>query len=135
MPGAKRLEASFVTDIPETLRAGVLYVSMEYATALHRCCCGCGAEVVTPLSPTGWELTYDGVGVTLHPSIGNWSVPCQSHYWIRRGAIIWDRRWSVVEIARYRSRQAEAPISATAQDPSPVSRTSQWARLRRWWGQ
>ena len=50
----------FVEAIPDQLQEGVLYISIPYATALHRCLCGCGAEIVTPLSPTDWELSYDG---------------------------------------------------------------------------
>ncbi|WP_353963011.1 DUF6527 family protein [Streptomyces sp. NBC_00365] len=39
--------------------------------------CGCGRKVVTPLAPQEWKLTLDGVSVSLHPSIGNWSFPLQ----------------------------------------------------------
>jgi Family of unknown function (DUF6527) len=73
----------FVEFMPKLLDDGVLYVSMTYATASHRCFCGCGMKVVTPLSPTDWRLTFDGDSLSLHPSIGNWSYPCRSHY-IRR---------------------------------------------------
>jgi hypothetical protein len=73
------LDTEFVASIPDRLAEHTLYVSMEYATVAHQCCCGCGLEVVTPLSPTDWKLTYDGVSVSLHPSIGNWSFPCRSH--------------------------------------------------------
>ena len=45
----------FVDFIPDILEDGVVYISVTYATALHLCCCGCGSEVVTPLSPTGWR--------------------------------------------------------------------------------
>jgi hypothetical protein len=84
---AVHLTPRFVETIPEGLDAGVLYVSMNYATAIHLCACGCGKEVVTPFSPTDWKLYFDGENVTLHPSIGNWSFPCRSHYWIRGGKI------------------------------------------------
>ncbi len=72
-----RLGPEFVTTMPESLLPGVLYVSMEYATVIHLCACGCGSEAVTPLSPTDWSMRYDGVAVTLHPSVGNWSFPCR----------------------------------------------------------
>ena len=72
----------FVTLAPPVLEPGVLYISMEYATVLHLCCCGCGNQVVTPLAPARWRLTYDGRAVSLSPSIGNHSFPCRSHYWI-----------------------------------------------------
>lgn len=94
----------FVEVIPDQLEEGVLYISIPYATALHRCFCGCGAEIVTPLSPTDWELSFNGETVSLNPSIGNWSYPCQSHYWIRRNRVHWARRMSERQIARVRAR-------------------------------
>jgi hypothetical protein len=82
----------FVEYIPEQLEERTIYISIRFATAVHRCCCGCGREVVTPLSPTGWSLTFDGETISLAPSIGNWSYPCRSHYWIRRDRVVWARR-------------------------------------------
>lgn len=98
------LAHEFVEYVPDELVDGVLYVSIPYATVVHRCCCGCGNEVVTPLSPTDWQLTFDGETVSLHPSIGNWSFACQSHYWIRRNQVRWAERWSPTQIAAGRSR-------------------------------
>ena len=86
------LKHMFVEFIPDRLESGALYVSMAFATVAHRCCCGCGSEVVTPLSPTDWKLIFDGESVSLEPSIGNWSFPCQSHYWITGGKIRWSRQ-------------------------------------------
>ena len=65
----ERLQHRFVKFIPDELEDGVIYVSMEYKTVTHRCCCGCGEKVVTPLSPAGWELTFNGQSVSLSPSI------------------------------------------------------------------
>ena len=49
-----RIAHEFVEFIPEKLEEGVVYVSFEYATAMHLCCCGCGREVSTrDLRPTG----------------------------------------------------------------------------------
>lgn len=94
MKRRKELRFEFVEFVPEVLDEGVLYVSIPYATASHRCCCGCGSEVVTPISPTDWSITFDGVSVSLDPSIGNWSFPCRSHYWIRHGKVRWAAEWS-----------------------------------------
>jgi hypothetical protein len=66
----KTLQYKFVELVPETLEEGVLYISIEYCSAIHKCVCGCGNEVVTPISPNGWRLTFDGKSVSLHPSIG-----------------------------------------------------------------
>jgi hypothetical protein len=83
------LAEEFVTSFPADPVPGVIYVSMPYATALHLCACGCRSRVVTPLARNGWELRYRGDGVTLHPSIGNWRMPCRSHYWVRNGEVTW----------------------------------------------
>jgi hypothetical protein len=88
----------FVEFIPEDLAEGTLYVSMGFATVVHKCCCGCGKEVVTPLSPTDWKLIFDGETISLEPSIGNWSFDCRSHYWIRRSKVRWAHRLSQEEI-------------------------------------
>src|SRR5438067_1869789 len=88
------LEHRFVRNIPDKLEAGVLYVSMEYATAAHTCCCGCGEEVVTPFSPTDWHMWFDGETVSLWPSVGSWTLPCRSHYIINRGKVLGAGDWS-----------------------------------------
>ena len=98
------LHHEFVEFMPTDLAAGVLYVSIPFATAAHLCCCGCGNRVITPLTPTDWKLTYDGEAVSLSPSIGNWSFPCKSHYWVKRGKIKWAGRWSPEEVAAGRSK-------------------------------
>jgi hypothetical protein len=86
----------------------MLYVCIPYTTVVHRCCCGCGREVVTPLGPTDWRVTFDGETVSLEPSIGNWSFPCRSHYWIVRNRVRWARTWTSAEIDAGRSSNALA---------------------------
>lgn len=87
----KLLKLQFVENAPEDLEPDTLYVSIPFATVLHNCACGCGHEVVTPLSPSDWTMTYDGVSISLSPSIGNWNFPCRSHYVIRRNRVDWMR--------------------------------------------
>ena len=99
-----RFSPQFVELMPDALEEGVLYVSMSYAVAAHRCACGCGLEVVTPLSPTDWRLVFDGENVSLEPSIGNWSFPCRSHYFIRQGRIKWAANMSEDMIQRGRQK-------------------------------
>jgi hypothetical protein len=83
------MQHKFVEFIPSEIEQDVLYISIEYDIAKHKCACGCGANIVTSLSPSRWKLTYDGETVSLSPSIGNWSHPCQSHYFITKDKIIW----------------------------------------------
>jgi hypothetical protein len=114
----EQLQHRFVEYIPERLEEGVLYISIEYMTVTHLCCCGCGQEVSTTLSPTDWRLIFDGKTVSLEPSIGSWNLPCQSHYFIARNRVLWARKWSDAEIEsgrRYDTarklphREAESP--------------------------
>lgn len=143
------LRHEFVEFIPDELASNTIYISISFATVAHRCCCGCGNEVVTPLSPADWQLTFDGETMSLHPSIGNWSFPCQSHYWIVRNSIRWAEQWSEERIAagrvrdavvkqhKYREIQneprerANGSSAATNSDRDYVEQ-SLLARLRRW---
>ena len=70
------LAHEFVEFIPDEIEERTLYVSMKFGTVVHKCCCGCGQEVVTPLGPTDWSLTFDGRTISLDPSIGNWGFAC-----------------------------------------------------------
>lgn len=98
------LEPRFVDEIPEHLDEGVLYVCERYRTAAHKCCCGCGEEVVTPLTPAGWSVRKRGDTITLYPSIGNWSFRCQSHYLVVRNKVVWAHRMSERQISKVRMR-------------------------------
>lgn len=139
----------FVESLPEVLKERTLYVCMEFATASHKCACGCGKEVVTPLSPIDWKLGYDGRTVTLHPSIGNWGFECRSHYWIRSNRVEWAASWSAEEIKAGRSYDKYAknkyfdaltkaqkpfpPSREAPQPPTPVTELGLWQKIVQWW--
>ena len=101
------IQHKFVAFIPDVVEDGILYISIEYCTAIHKCVCGCGNEVVTPLSPTDWELRYNGKTVSLYPSIGNWNFDCKSHYWITKNRIRISRHWNDSEIEEGRKENLE----------------------------
>jgi hypothetical protein len=141
------LAHEFVEYIPDDLKDEVIYVSVAFATVAHKCCCGCGHEVVTPLGPTDWQLTFDGETISLYPSIGNWSFDCKAHYWIRRNRVKWAPRWSQKEIEAGRShdRLAKETYFDSTQLPTPHvelansggsgrsdSDESLWRRLKKW---
>src|SRR5712692_7077444 len=146
----KLLRHEFVEFIPdlEHMEEGTLYVSMQFATVIHKCCCGCGKEVVTPLSPTDWKLIFDGKTISLDPSIGNWSFACKSHYWIRNSRVNWAPKWSREQIDRGRIHDrftkeryfgaagAEAD-TATKDDVGKSELGKQkwsfWRALKKWW--
>ncbi|MBZ5859086.1 DUF6527 family protein [Flavihumibacter profundi] len=94
--------------MPTELEEGILYVSMEFGTVIHKCPCGCGQKVVTPLSPVGWQLSYDGDTITLTPSIGNWSFVCQSHYWIINNVVQHALKWKKNPIEKGRKNEQKS---------------------------
>jgi hypothetical protein len=148
-----QLEPRYVNGVPRDLELGVLYVSMQYSTVVHSCCCGCGNEVVTPLTPTDWRLTFDGETISLWPSVGNWNLPCRSHYLIRENRVIEAGSWSnaKIEAERKRDTAAKANFYGRSAESVPPARDSLlqpaaavvpkrdaqgglWAKLRRRFG-
>lgn len=139
----RQLDHRFVQHIPDSLDPGVLYISIDYATAAHSCCCGCGEEVVTPFTPTDWKMTFDGETVSLSPSIGNWNLACRSHYVVRRGQIIEAGPWNDAQIKSERQRDkaaktrfyGTAPVMSDklqAAAPSPTEHSKRPSRVKRW---
>jgi hypothetical protein len=137
----------FVEYIPRHLGDGVLYVSIPYCTAVHKCACGCGHKVVTPISPADWQILFDGDGVSLFPSVGNWGFPCKAHYWITSNQVVWAKSWTADQIARGRARESHsraeyfarrggsrsAPVEPAPGVPvTPPTRRRWFARASKW---
>ncbi|MHB1240662.1 MAG: DUF6527 family protein [Gammaproteobacteria bacterium] len=149
----KQIRPKYVEFIPERIEEGVLYISERYRTAVHKCCCGCGQEVVTPLSPSEWSVNLNGGRVSLRPSIGNWSYPCRSHYVIRDSRVVeakamterqiqWvkanDRADKTAQILRTNhAKEASAPAPKPNPKITPTRELQQnmnWLQhLIRWW--
>lgn len=126
----------YVEYIPEHLQSEILYISLKYKTASHLCCCGCGNKVVTPLNAAKWSLTDHGESISLFPSVGNWSFPCKSHYWISQGQIKWAAAMSNRQIALVRKMDhSDAELYASIKDNESTSNSiiSQlWLWVRNW---
>lgn len=144
------IRPEFVESAPKQLSDGVIYISDRFRTALHKCCCGCGKEVVTPLNSAGWSYFLENGKVTLKPSIGNWSFPCKSHYLIIRSQVVWASTMSDRQIAQVKTRDArdqqayiarcnQAKSTATPIRPHhPEQPVLSWfskmeVAIRRWW--
>lgn len=142
----KYLAPQFVESFPGKLEPGELYLAMEFATAAHLCACGCGTKVITPFSPTDWQMSFDGENVSLKPSVGNWTFPCRSHYWVRSGRIEWagDMSQDAINAGRKRDAEAKARLqvakpSGETQQPVPTLQSehpelSLFEKLRKWLG-
>lgn len=119
-------------EFPRVLEEGILYISQECELAAHKCCCGCGEDVITPLNQARWRLVRNGGRVSLYPSIGNWKFACRSHYWIRNNRVIPSHSMNDEEIAEvieldqadreeYFARLQTAPTSSGSQASDPKS--------------
>lgn len=120
---------AYVDTIPDRLEEGIFYICERYMTAAHKCCCGCGEEVVTPLSPADWSLRKSGNTVSLTPSIGNWSFACKSHYWISRNQVVWAGSMSQRQIDQVRARDnadKKAYIAAINRQKEQKARQASW---------
>lgn len=134
-----RFSHQIVEFIPERLEEGILYVSHRYKTAIHKCACGCGEEVVTPLNSADWSIQIKGGTATLDPSIGNWSFACQSHYFIRNGRVVWAGQMSHRQIERGRAldrKSRERYIDEANREKVLPGRNflyETWIAIKRWW--
>jgi len=121
----------YVEFIPKNLEEGVLYISKKFRTASHRCFCGCGTKIVTPLRETEFELLERRGLFSLNPSIGHWNHPCQSHYWIRDNRVVWANAMSRAEIQLGRARDQALKDTYFATVAWPWwRRAASW--LKRW---
>jgi hypothetical protein len=143
-----RFKHELADSFPEKLQAGILYVAKDGDVAGHLCACGCGREVITPLSSTDWSIAVDRLGATLDPSIGNWAFPCRSHYIISDGEVVWAGEMSAKSIARGRQRDksrkqtyykdlnAPPPVAQETVQMHKLSLTTRKTcvqRLSAWW--
>jgi hypothetical protein len=76
-------------------------------------------------------MTFDGETVSLNPSIGNWSLPCKSHYWIRKGQIRWARTFNDSEIAAVRLRDKRDHDASGKKDFKKTEMTKRSKKKRR----
>lgn len=145
-----RFRQEVVDSVPEVLQANILYVTKDGDVAGHLCACGCMREVITPLSPTDWSISFDRRGASLYPSIGNWAFPCRSHYFIRDGAVVWARNMSENAIAagrqrdkaskqKYYDQRNNSPTASATPLPKPLKEVSPSVgqsllqKWRAWW--
>jgi hypothetical protein len=125
-----RFTLNLVEFMPKHLEPGTLYASNRFGAAAHLCPCGCGSKIRTPLGPTEWTLTKGPQGPTLYPSIGNWQLPCRSHYWIRDGKVKWAGQWTEEEVMAGREEEARRHRAYYGELPAP--RDKMFAKVWRW---
>lgn len=132
MTKTNRLTTKLVSEVPEQLAPGFLYVAEPFKTAMHLCCCGCGGEVTTRYGAGGWTLTLDGDAPTIDPSIGPSTQKCRSHYIVSRGQVFWLEDMTDAGISA--SRQRDARTRAVAFAAAARSKSPWYVRFLRWIG-
>lgn len=90
MKTKKRVEVKHikVQNLPfiDKMEENTIYISDKYGISEHKCLCGCGKRVATPLGYKEWSYKIDTKNrLSMHPSIGNYQYPCKSHYIIYKG--------------------------------------------------
>lgn len=119
-----RVTFEFVDLLPPNLVDGVVYISIEHRTIVHNCCSGCGERVVNGIGPAEWKVVFDGETISLHPSIGNGALACNSHYWIRNNRVVWARTLTAEQTRK--SQLSDRDDIAEHYKPSRLNK-------RHWW--
>ena len=85
-----------VSELPAEPLENILYLEgnvleKDYWYALLKCPCGCGDKIMLNLitdSKPCWSVVFKKELPTVFPSI--WRTKnCESHFWLKRGKIIW----------------------------------------------
>lgn len=118
--------------MPKAFEPGILYVSEEFSVAGHLCPCGCGNKIITPLGPTDWKFVEEDGKATLDPSIGNWQIPCRSHYWITDGEIDWSYQWTDRQIRAGRKAEKKRTKAYYKKLDRKRKKQSAFARFVNW---
>lgn len=98
-------------DLPEELEHGVIYLVGEagfnWKVGLL-CPCGCQGVIQLNLVPPGpplWRARqYRDRTLTLSPSVWR-NVGCYSHFWVRRGRVLWVGRGEAPPEGRWTSER------------------------------
>lgn len=130
-----RITLQRVSYMPRELDPGILYVSDKYQVAGHLCACGCGNKVMTPLGPAEWSFTERDGSASIWPSIGNWQLPCRSHYVIRGGRIDWAGDMSQAAVLRGReAEERRRKAYYESRQPKLGFWATLWAKVRKLFG-
>lgn len=114
-----------VERLPAVLDENVVYVSEEYELAALNCACGCRHKI-TLLLGDGHTVNEVGGLPDIFPSIGVWDAACRSHFWIRRGDVVWGKDFSEAEIRAAMNDQLSRHLE------EPPRRVPWYKRLATW---
>lgn len=79
--------------LPPQVGSFEFHYSRRFEMAALSCACGCGHRVMLNLLDQH-HLLIEGGLPTITPSILVSDAPCLSHFFIRRGRVVWAQQWS-----------------------------------------
>ena len=104
------------------------HYSRRFEMAALSCACGCGHRVMLNLLDQH-HLLIEGGLPTVDPSILVSDAPCLSHFFIRRGRVVWAQQWSQKTVDKVMQSQVRRHVE---QDKKLKSKTSFLRRCVDW---
>jgi hypothetical protein len=121
------VDFEFVDSTPAQLLPATIYVSIKYRLIVHLCLCGCGEKVTLNLAPDAWNFTFDGKTLSIHDSVLNIGMPCQSHYIVEQSRVHWLERVTDLD------PRVALGVSLRSREPwyRRLTQRMRWGRQRR----
>ena len=90
--------------LPQTVGPGEFHYSRRFEMGALACACGCGHRIMLNLLDQHSLKIEDGLP-TVSPSILAADSPCLSHFWLKRGRVVFAEKWSQVQVEKVMSAQ------------------------------
>lgn len=77
-------------DVPESINSNIIYLVDDWAI-VFKCPCGCNEDIILNTLPDAspkWSYKIKKRKINISPSVHR-KKGCKSHFWIRKGKIIW----------------------------------------------
>lgn len=125
MPDAEAYQVIESERLPAVTEPYKFYYSPRFQMAALSCPCGCGHRVMLNLLDQHSCEFVNGLP-TVYPSILAADAPCRSHFWIRKGEVVWAEKWSKARVQRVMAAQLQRHLG---KKQAPLTR---WAKFMAW---
>jgi hypothetical protein len=113
--------------LPSAVGPYEFFYSERFQMAALSCACGCGHRVMLNLLDQH-SLELDEGRPTVCPSILVADAPCLSHFWIKRGEVVWAEHWSKARVQRVMDAQLRRHLRPERDSRSIASRFFAWLK-------
>lgn len=120
--------------LPSQVGTFEFHYSRRFEMAALSCGCGCGHRVMLNLLDQH-HLLIEGGLPTVTPSILVSDAPCLSHFFIRKGRVVWAQKWSPKMVDRVMQSQVRRHVEQDKKRKSkPSFITRCLDRFSSWFG-